>query len=798
MSWWWLKCADTCRFVLAELCPDQDDPEDAPTVYVAREDLPTAPIIFRHDQWCYTVDPADAMTFLPKSAVRVAPMIDDEYEDCAECVEDEGDSGTSGGGGGEPGPGATVGKGDAFPPPGPWGGEPAPECWIAATPCAGHEGGPAVYVPCNHLPPGTSIFRYRGRCYSASASGTQVETLPEGAHVVWVSGSYVNCAACTDGVQAEICPDQEELPGYDDLPEIWVSTLDLPAMTVYFDYAGFCFKLDPTDTPDTITPLALLLTPPDRYSSCAACLTGVQAVICPDQPNMHLAPEVWVETDELPEIAVTFNVKGWCHTIDPETTPVRIPTDALVIVPTDAYADCAACICGPGDDEALCGYLAVPCGFQAGAPEGLWVRCDHVEDERVFLLRGFCYHVGPSCHRGLIPKGAIVVNPMATHLTCGDCITDGLPNGNGWPLPDGNQPPGPPFQQPPEAPPTKKAWRQLRRCYENKVVDGQLVAGKLRNLWIATDALDNLGNPVNVGDVVTGVNSGYCYEVTANQEWDRAGLQKVMHALKKAEDCEECSIVELRKCGGGGTTARVTAATFHASGPVLKLDDVPSNDDGTCYKFLRLSDLHGTVGTFVEGYINCAVCEDHLCCPSGVCCISNHSVLTLTSKPTLTYSGADTDVDAAITAYNGASNTIPFYLCAGGEAQWQRNVPYTDSGGAKTLSIRVRTSVSGSNRFHAQIISPVLTNENTSDQINMGGNATCCGFTGVTATTSHADMTISGTWAGTISNNKCCGCDVFGIPSCITSDKDYCPGDADNECDQFTDNELACDDAGGA
>src|SRR5690606_5279754 len=97
---------------------------------------------------------------------------------------------------------------------------------------------------------------------------------------------------CAYGKKARLCPDQEDIPGYDDAPEIWVRSRDLPEETIGFTWGSFCYELRASD-PEEVVPIdAFILNPRGDFADCSECRVGIQCHPCMGEPDVGY--EVWV------------------------------------------------------------------------------------------------------------------------------------------------------------------------------------------------------------------------------------------------------------------------------------------------------------------------------------------------------------------------------------------------------------------------------------------------------------------------------------------------------------------------
>ena len=621
MSWWIFKCfrGGLCKYVHAVLCPGQANASSAPDVWVHENDLPPATKVIPVQTWCYTIDPSGARNYLPKGALT-ATATGTQYPDCTTCINAaavgeggggdpnaHGGGGNSDGGGWGPGGGGVPHPPDPPPPVNP----PAP-CYIEATLCAGHTGGRRVFVPCNHLPTGTTIHTYGQRCYHVSSSGTQVTTLPPDAIIILVSGSFASCADCTDGVQAVPCTGQDGLPGWATRKDVWCPRIFLPTSTRTFPLDGICYTLDPAGAQTTMPAGAFIYpNPPNIYSGCGACLTGVPAVLCPDQINIAQAPALWVETDRLPATRKAFNQMGWCYTIDPATTPVRIPVGALIVTMVESWDDCATCKCGPMPDSA-CGYKAFRCaGNSTPASLDLWIKCADISASGYFYFRDDCWFVNIACTRSKIPKGAVTTMPQVMYPNCGACRGGtgtgdngggGFNAGGGGAVSIGKWPP------PPGGTPGQSVY-ELVRCY---TADGTAETWK-PGIWVVaagTNDSYSVTPAVSPGSVIKSP-AGWCFKVLDPLTFRAAWMNMASGTWTAAASCAACSLIILQPCDGVGSDGWMLKSTWDATMGSPTTGAI-QDGSGKCWKFRRM-DATPTGAEITGSFTALASCADAAC-----------------------------------------------------------------------------------------------------------------------------------------------------------------------------------------
>ena len=208
----------------------------------------------------------------------------------------------------------------------------------------------------------------------------ETDPIPDGTYFVRIGGSFDDCHDCAYGKKARLCPDQDDVPGIDNAPEIWVRSRDVPSDTVGFLWGNFCYELRASDGEQVIPIDAFILNPRSDFGGCTECKLGVQAQRCPTEPDP--APgndyEVWVEASEaeaLQDVGVVyFRYRELCYSLDPSTTPSRTPFEAKRVIPKDEYLDCETCICGERSVAGDMGVKAHLCLDQSvNLAEDVWI-----------------------------------------------------------------------------------------------------------------------------------------------------------------------------------------------------------------------------------------------------------------------------------------------------------------------------------------------------------------------------------------------------------------------------------------
>ena len=373
-------------------------------------------------------------------AHQSAPAYD--YESCSECTDrnDPGGQGDHPSGGGGIG-GGWGGIGDDLPGGGGAGHGPEPE-WKKAFVCpahAGRENVRNVYVPSSNVTE-DKWFRYAEICYYVKESSGDIDydDLPDDAHQIAVYGTFESCNECTKGVQATLCPDQDN-PGT--APDVWINVANLPdpAEQNVFRYGDYCYEIDTSDAQSVVPEGSVVLShTTNQYTSCSHCLNGKQATLCPDE--IHPGYDVWVGEGDLPESnSVIFLYNGLCYVITSGPPIMRIPNEVRLAIPPDTtqYATCEDCICGiPLDHDD--GVRARACPMQAGFDiEEIWVKEADIPDELwIFRYGNVCYWIGPNLTVNPIPADALVVTPRKEYTSCFDCTNTFPDPGGPYPGPD--------------------------------------------------------------------------------------------------------------------------------------------------------------------------------------------------------------------------------------------------------------------------------------------------------------------------------------------------------------------------
>jgi hypothetical protein len=276
---------------------------------------PSGRFYFRFYNDCWYVDiGSGAGTEAPVQAVTL--VIDGSYDDCEDCL------------GGTP-------------------------CFV----CAGQElpdNVPNLWVRHRDLPANPVFFRFNNICYGLDPNNGSY-TIPPNVTLIHPHNEYNNCTDCVTGVSAELCPDPNradgQQEGWENAPQIWVYSVNLPEHTIYFKYGAFCYSLNPND-PATPKPAdAIVFNPRAEYASCGTCLCGerlqlegVKAHLCSGQHGTISAEEIWIPDDALPDDTIYFQYYGLCYYLDPTGEVARIPIGALLYFGESQFDNCNDCV----------------------------------------------------------------------------------------------------------------------------------------------------------------------------------------------------------------------------------------------------------------------------------------------------------------------------------------------------------------------------------------------------------------------------------------------------------------------
>jgi hypothetical protein len=469
---WYHACPTCCVWIEAVACPGNDNPGGL-RLFVRNDDpLLTGLVYFRYgtnadgDHLCWTVNAADPLVFVPSIPEAVLIDLGELYTDCTDCETPDAQPDSPGvsapwlpypGGGGTGGGGGPNNPGSGDPTT-----EPPPDLdYVKLVICPKHEpfwAGPDLYTV---APDSSTIVHVLGYCFTVPTTPT-VEEIPEGARGITVGGATDDCDDCTDGRRAILCPDQDDMPGIENAPVIWVRKPNLPVGDIGFKYANFCYQLL-TSTPLEIIPWgAISFNPNSTFEDCLECNPGVRAVQCDD--TIVLDYELWVPADAVPEEEWTWRYKGVCFRINPEMEVARIPFAAVVSLPLDEYEDCEACRCGLRDN-AILGVKANLCSRPSNSPNppgapNLWIQTSTAIGPPTLYFRydGFCWWVSSGDEPQEIPSGAEIISRAEAESntldSCNDCLTN---------------PPTPPDVPPWFPPDPPERWFQLRSCADNSL-----------------------------------------------------------------------------------------------------------------------------------------------------------------------------------------------------------------------------------------------------------------------------------------------------------------------------------------
>jgi len=604
VTWYWsCKC---CVWVEATKCAGNTADY---RVFVHQDDLPASTTVFsyggvqfEHNN-CWTIDPSGPRVQLPHGAHRVAPGT--TYASCSECEDDvdEPPSDGEGPGGGGPGSGGPGGPGGD----GPGGGLPGEgeTCGVKLEICPEHAGlwaGPDLYVRCADKPEQTRYVRIYGYCFRVpgSGGGPEMDPIPDGAQFVRVGGSFDDCHDCAYGKKARLCADQDDIPGIEDAPDIWVRSRDLPSETIGFLWGNFCYELR-ASAPEEIVPLdAFILNPVAAFADCTECKLGIKAQRCPTEPDPGY--EVWVEADEAAAFTNTiyFRYRELCYSLDPTTTPTRIPFEAKKVVPKDEYTDCTTCICGERSEPGDTGIKARLCPDQhIDLAEDVWVLEADIPPEVIYFKRGeasggICYFVDPADTPREIPVGSLIARINNTFENCFDCTT-----GGGAP---------PPHDPPPFIPPPPW-WPPLPPENFYELIDCQ--TGQGTNKWVRENHVCGVFGivPCDIRGLVFVLADDRCYEVGTVAHEEPPGPTVTNQLVGLLPGVGGCNGYRLTDCEGQtpDITTRDNLQAF--VGHVVRLVD-----DDTCWQVseepICLNDNPQAV-QIDEDFTDCQECKDN-------------------------------------------------------------------------------------------------------------------------------------------------------------------------------------------
>lgn len=482
------RCDHCKNYVEAEKCINNNS---TARVFVHEDDLPAVKSWFvflsddinvEADRNCWSIDPADDLVCLPKGDDIYIFVAGFDYTDCSDCESDIGENGGRGGGagggggdGGGGGGGSGGGNGGVLPP----GVDPS---GIKVTVCAGHEARATalgwdidnLYIP--------RAAEFAEAFISLSANiCVSVPTGPivnDPANAFWIAAgvNFENCSDCTDGYEATLCAEDEELAGAEDAPEIWIRKGNYDAAIDGFAYGAFCYDVGGVAS---LMPEDVFILNPTVNDPCETCNRGVKYVLCANETEIE--QDYYADSESIAEVLadnplLTFiymRIGGVCHSLDLTATSVKIPPEANIVEPRCVFVDCEACLCDGalqcdgGDNKGVPVYL---CAFEN--PAG-W-RPTYVKEDDLpaaltyFLHRGYCVWIDPTDTPVEIPPGADTVKINNQFNNCMECLW-GRP-----PIP--NLPPFPPFPLPPLPP---ENFYQLKDCET-----GELTGWWLREIFI--------------------------------------------------------------------------------------------------------------------------------------------------------------------------------------------------------------------------------------------------------------------------------------------------------------------------
>lgn len=362
--------------------------------------------------------------------------------------------------------------------------------WVEALPCVAEADLERVFVDseaADFPASGTVWFRYGSRvlpedsfeprCMSLDASGPRV-ALPRGARALLSlpSETFASCTACAEvpeqepgaggggdpnGVitiypprvpgpgqyrQASLCPGQQDTAN---APEVWVEARAVPADgedAYSFEFRGWCYSIDAGELTDQADlPAGAEVAAPasaNRIDGCGTCRNGYAMTLCAGEvpwtgPTPHVRAEV---ADTLLGGAVTAIFMRWrqrCWSISSADAIGKVPPDAEIVFPVDAFLSCQDCVCGDGPAGLPVGHLLTWCGSSAGGevgatpdlPQPVVVPLDELagydlSEFHTFTLRGSegCWLHDPNRPRVRASLGGTIAQPVSRYPTCAPCL----------------------------------------------------------------------------------------------------------------------------------------------------------------------------------------------------------------------------------------------------------------------------------------------------------------------------------------------------------------------------------------
>ncbi|MEM1213439.1 MAG: hypothetical protein AAGI68_14220 [Planctomycetota bacterium] len=346
---------------------------------------------------------------------------------------------------------------------------------------------------------------FEPRCMRLDAAGRRV-ALPRGARALLnlPSETFASCTACAEvpeqepgaggggdpnGVitiypprvpgpgqyrQASLCPGQQDTAN---APDVWVETRAVPADgdDVYsFEFGNYCYSIDAGELTDQADlPAGAEVAAPasaNRIDGCGTCRNGYAMTLCPGEvpwtgPTPYVRAEV---ADTLLGGAVTSLYMRWrqrCWSISSADAIAKVPPDAVIVFPVDAFLSCGDCVCGDGPTGLPVGHLLTWCGSSSGGevgstpdlPQPVVVPLDELDgydlsEFHTFTLRGSegCWLHDPNRPRVRASLGGTIAQPVSRYPTCAPCLdaqdgpadTPDDPDGPGGTGPGGSLPPG--------------------------------------------------------------------------------------------------------------------------------------------------------------------------------------------------------------------------------------------------------------------------------------------------------------------------------------------------------------------
>ena len=248
-------CDECTKGVKAELCPDQENPENAREVWIPSGSLPDIAVdrIFRYQNYCYEINTNDTLATISEGA-SILDYVPSDYLNCNDC-----------------------------------------KLGIKAILCQDQTSpNYDVYVSGKNLPAVITYFKYKGFCYKIVPgpeflipSDSEIAILPDNIQ-------YNDCEACLCGLINEgsedfgsrclVCGGQGA-PGED----LWVKESDIPTEYSVFRRNGVCYYIGPSSPLCNLPEDALLIQPHKEYETCNGCM---------NKPDEQLPPPTNPDEDD--------------------------------------------------------------------------------------------------------------------------------------------------------------------------------------------------------------------------------------------------------------------------------------------------------------------------------------------------------------------------------------------------------------------------------------------------------------------------------------------------------------------